>query len=91
MRMRTASKASVIQTSETNLPFLVGGLTGASPALLPDLPSLRLGRSKRPKGMNFIHKMYGKYFRRGWAKVDFFSLSNTLSQLKRKPDCWGNV
>ena len=71
--------------------FFVGGLARTSPVLLPATPSFRFGRSKWPKRVNFIHKMYGQYFPRDWAIVDFFTLSKTLNQLKSKPDCRRNV
>lgn len=51
--------------------FLFGGLDGISPVVLPAPPSFRFGRSKWPKWVNFIHKMYGQYFPRDWAIVDF--------------------
>lgn len=89
MRVRMASKASVIQTLVMNLPFLVGGLTREHhlPSSLL-LPPLRFSRSR---WMHLSHKMYGKYFHRGCAHIDFFTLPKTLCQLKHKPDCWGTI
>lgn len=71
--------------------FLFGGLAGTSPVLLSASPSFRFGRSKWLKWVNFTHKMYGQYFSRAWAIVNFFALSKTLNQLKSKPDCRGIV
>lgn len=51
--------------------FLFGGLDGISPVVLPaPIPPSDLAGASG-EWVNFIHKMYGQYFPRDWAIVDF--------------------